>query len=145
MMGEWPTGGTHHLWIRITAIFVAVCGTPKQLQWSLITGTITHTEIVKKVWNTVGLPKHDWDSNWANAVGNMAPTDLLNLSCYKPSICKNKEKNYSIWSTLKLSTGKRGIHGDEDFKMSGQLFGVSKIIWRGKLVRKVFMENQRYL
>lgn len=45
--------------------------------------------------------------------------------------------------TLKLSTGKRGIHGDEDFKMSGQLFGVSKIIWRGKLVRKVFKEEIR--
>lgn len=31
----------------------------------------------------------------------------------------------------------------KDLKMSGQLFGVSKIIWRGKLVRKVFMEEIR--
>jgi len=38
---------------------------------------------------------------------------------------------------------KRGIHGDEDLKTFGQLFGVSKIIWRSKLVRKVFMEEIR--
>ena len=103
-MGEWPKSGavrTHHLLIK----FVILRGSlwdPKTItiveyQWSLITEHHNTHRNSEKVWNTVELPKHDWDVNWANAVGNMALTDLLNRVATNLQFVKiNKQNTVSV-------------------------------------------------
>ena len=62
----------------------------------------------EKVWNTVNIKMWHRDMKWTNAVGKMAPTDLLRLGYHEHSLCKKKEKSIST-KCYKVKHKKQGL------------------------------------